>query len=207
MARPGDDLLAEKLGSRRAWVYAALYPETLDKLVILNAPHPTVFAKLLQSNTAQQKASSYMTFFQSANAEPALIGNNYALLSSMVFSTNRPDAFTQDDKNLYLEAWKQPGAITAGLNYYRASNLAPPSKQDADTKSPAFKAPSLPVIKVPTLVLWGEKDTALLTSNLIGLDKVVKTLTIKRVPSAGHWIVHEQPELVNKTIREFLEGD
>lgn len=65
--------------------------------------------------------------------------------------------------------------------------------------------PSLDV-KVPTLVIWGEKDTALLTGNLVGLDKYVPNLTIKRIPEGTHWVIHEKPELVNSYIREFIKS-
>jgi pimeloyl-ACP methyl ester carboxylesterase len=61
-------------------------------------------------------------------------------------------------------------------------------------------------VKVPTLVIWGEKDTALLTGNLEGLDKFVPSLTIKRIPDGSHWVIHEKPELVNGYIRDFIKG-
>ena len=61
-------------------------------------------------------------------------------------------------------------------------------------------------VKVPTLVIWGEKDTALLTGNLEGLDKFVPNLTIKRIPDGSHWVIHEKPELVNGYIRDFVKG-
>jgi pimeloyl-ACP methyl ester carboxylesterase len=60
------------------------------------------------------------------------------------------------------------------------------------------------VVKVPTLVIWGEKDTALLMGNLDGMDKLVPDLTVKRIPDGSHWVIHEQPELVNQYIREFI---
>lgn len=206
-------LVAHDWGGALAWIYAAQYPHTLDKLVIINAPHPTIFARELQSNPKQQQASSYMTFFQSQGAETALSAGNFAMLDASVFATNRPDSFSAEDKHAYHTAWAQPGALIGGLNYYRAANLAPPSKTNADKgdgKEPDKKVPTrssvpLPIIQTPTLVLWGEKDTALLTGNLEGLENVVKTLAVKRIPSAGHWIVHEEPETVNRAIREFLQ--
>ena len=207
-------LVAHDWGGALAWIYAAKYPDTLEKLVIINAPHPTILARELQSNPKQQQASSYMTFFQSKGAEAALSANNYAGLAAAVFSNNRPESFTVEDKQAYLAAWAQPGALTGGLNYYRAANLAPPAASDADatkTKEPGSKgsallATPLPVIETPTLVIWGEKDTALLSGNLDGLDKLVKKLTIKRIQAAGHWVVHEEPETVNRAIREFLSA-
>ena len=62
------------------------------------------------------------------------------------------------------------------------------------------------IVKVPTLVIWGEKDTALLTGNLEGLDKFVPNVTIKRIPDGTHWVIHEKPALVDGYIREFIKG-
>ena len=207
-------LIAHDWGGALAWIFAARYPEMLEKLVIINAPHPTIFARELRSNPKQQQASSYMTFFQSEGAEKALSANNYAMLGAAVFTTNRQDAFSEEDKRAYRAAWAQPGALTGGLNYYRASNLAPPANTDTGTtdgkgtarKESAFASEPLPIVQMPTLVIWGEKDSALLTGNLDGLDKAVKSLTIKRIPSGGHWIVHEEPKTVNAAIREFLRS-
>ncbi len=197
-------LVAHDWGGALAWGYAALYPETLEKLVIINAPHPTVFSRELQSNPAQQKASAYMTLFLSADAEKFLSANRYAALVAGVFgSSTRPDVFTEEDRNAYLAAWAQPGALTGGLNYYRAAQLGPPSA--TDKAASALTAMSLPNIDVPTLVIWGEKDTALLTGNLEGLDRYVSHLTIKRIPNGSHWVVHEEPQTVNAMIRDFLK--
>ena len=200
-------LVAHDWGGVVAWVFAALHPEMLDKLVIVNAPHPTVFAKLLRENAGQQQASQYMLMFRGPQAEAVLSANSYALLTSMVLGAGLKDGTVSEaDKAMYLEAWSQPGALTGGLNYYRASGIGPPSPSASGATSPAADAAPLPslVVRVPTLVIWGEKDTALLTSNLDGLDEVVPKLTIRRIPEGTHWVVREKPAEVNRLIREFL---
>jgi pimeloyl-ACP methyl ester carboxylesterase len=179
----------------------------LDKLVIVNAPHPTVFAKLLRENAGQQQASQYMLMFRGPQAEAVLSANSYALLTSMVLGAGVKDGTVSEaDKAMYLEAWSQPGALTGGLNYYRASGIGPPSPGASGATPPAAEAAPLPslVVRVPTLVIWGEKDTALLTGNLDGLDEVVPKLTIRRIPEGTHWVVREKPAEVNRLIREFL---
>jgi pimeloyl-ACP methyl ester carboxylesterase len=211
--------LAEKLGHKKftlvahdwggaiAWAFAIAHPDYLDKLVIINAPHPGVFARELQSNPAQQKASQYMLMFRSPQAEAMLSGNNYAALVQAVLGAGlKNGTFTEEDKKAYIEAWSQPGALTGGLNYYRAARVGPPA--GADDKSSGSFAQGMPSldVKVPTLVIWGEKDTALLTGNLDGLDKYVPSLTIKRIPDGTHWVIHEQPALVNGYIHEFVKG-
>lgn len=211
--------LAEKLGHKKftlvahdwggaiAWAFAIAHPDYLDKLVIINAPHPGVFARELKENPAQQKASQYMLFFRSPQAETQLSANNYAQLVQIVLGGGlKSGAFNEEDKKAYIEAWSQPGALTGGLNYYRAARVGPPSGEgDKESGSFAQGMPSL-VVKVPTLVIWGEKDTALLTGNLEGLDKFVPNITIKRIPDGTHWVIHEKPELVNGYIRDFVKG-
>jgi len=91
------------------------------------------------------------------------------------------------------------------LNYYRASNLRSPTGAPPGETAQKPALQPLPPIATPTLVIWGEKDTALLTGNLEGLDEHVTTLTIKRVPDATHWVVHEKPAVVIQEIREFLK--
>jgi epoxide hydrolase 4 len=91
------------------------------------------------------------------------------------------------------------------LNYYRAAGVGPPPPGAAGTSPlPPTAPPPILVVRVPTLVIWGEKDTALLTGNLNGLDQVVPKLTIKRIPNGTHWIPRENPEEVNRFIREFV---
>ena len=193
-------LVAHDWGGAIAWIFAARYPAMLDHLVIVNAPHPTVFARELRENPAQQKASQYMLLFRSPQAEATLSANNYEGLVKGVLG-GRPEA----DQKKYLEAWAHPGGLTGGLNWYRASQVGPPLPTSESPAGGSLSSAALPVIKVPTLVIWGEKDTALLTGNLDGLDKQVEQLTIRRVPDATHWIVAEQPVLINTAIREFTK--
>jgi epoxide hydrolase 4 len=204
--RPRFTLVAHDWGGVVAWVFAALHPDMLNKLVIVNAPHPTIFGKLLQTDAAQQKASGYMLMFRGPQAEATLSANSYALLTSMVLGAGLKDGTVSEaDKAMYLEAWSQPGALTGGLNYYRASGIGPPPPTASGDTPPAAAAVALSlVVRVPTLVIWGEKDTALLTGNLDGLDEVVPKLTIRRIPDGTHWVVREKPVEVNRLIREFL---
>ncbi len=191
-------LVAHDWGGVAAWAFAIRYPEYLDRLMIINAPHPGVFARELQSNPAQQKASAYMNFFRSPQAEAGLSANNYAQLQNAVFNAAaRPELFTDEDRKMYLDAWSQPGALTGGLNWYRAAPRF-------DTNITAAAGLDSLNVNVPTLVIWGERDTALLTSNLEGLEKFVPQLTIKRIPDGTHWVIHEEPDLVNKYIHDFI---
>jgi pimeloyl-ACP methyl ester carboxylesterase len=178
------------------------YPDRLEKLIIINAPHPVIFARELRENPAQQKASQYILLHRSAEAEEILSRDNYAALVNAVLKKGLEQGyFTEEDKQEYIKAWSQPGALTGMLNYYRAAQLGS-FTGDADMSADSASM----VITVPTLVIWGEQDTYLLPGNLSGLDKYVTNLTIKRVPDGSHWVIHEKPALVNKYIREFIEA-
>ena len=200
--------LAEKLGAKKfvlvghdwggviAWAFAAAHPEMLDKLVIVNAPHPTVFTRELAGNPNQQKASAYFNLFNSPAAESTLSQNNFAALTALLKGWG-----TDDDRKAYLENWNR--GITGGLNYYRASQLRSPVGGASAEGGPALGGPMN--ISTPTLVIWGEKDTALLTGNLDGLEKYVNELRVVRIPDGSHWVIHEKKDLVIQAMRKFLD--
>ena len=133
-----DDLLglAENLGYQKftlvghdwggalAWALAIAHPERVEKLVIINAPHPATFARELKNNWAQRRASWYILLFQTPLAEMLLRFNGYAaLVRSTLRDGLNKNYFNERDRLAYLEAWSQPGALTGGLNYYRALPL------------------------------------------------------------------------------------
>ena len=200
-------LVAHDWGGAVAWAFAIQHPDMLERLVIVNAPHPGIFGRLLVSDAAQQQASQYMLRFRTPQAERNLSANDYALLVSAVLDAGlKNGVFTEDDKQAYIKAWSQPGALTGGLNYYRANEVSPPAAGQATIEARGNFAvdPNNLMVKVSTLVIWGEKDTALLIQNLDGLDKFVPQLTIKRIPDGSHWVIHEKRDEVNAAIRDFI---
>jgi len=192
-------LVAHDWGGAVAWGVAIQHPERLQKLVVLNSPHPYVFWRELCNSPAQQSASAYMNLFRLPKAERVLSENGYARLLG-AFSD-----LDEDARKALVEAWSQPGALTGGLNYYRASPLYPPTADDPGPKKLQLKPEDFRV-RVPTLVVWGERDTALLPGCLEGLDRVVPDLKLVRVPEASHWIARERTDLVIREIEAFTIG-
>ncbi len=190
-------LVAHDWGGAVAWGAAIGHPDRLERLVMINSPHPYLFWRELTSNPAQQKASEYMNVFRLPKAERVLSENGYARLLS---------AFTKLGEAWQAElvaAWSQPGALTGGLNYYRASPLYPPTAGDPGALKLKLELKDF-MVRVPTLVIWGERDTALLPGLLDGLGLCVPHLKVVRAPGATHWIVHERPDLVCSEIEKFV---
>jgi pimeloyl-ACP methyl ester carboxylesterase len=199
--------LAERLKARKfvlvghdwggviAWAFASAHPEMLDALVIVNAPHPAVFARELAHNPAQQKASAYFNLFNTPQAEQFLSQNNFQTLQGLFKSWAN-----EADLKEYLADWGR--GLTGGLNYYRAARLHSPADGSAAGASSAL--PEMKPIETRTLVIWGEKDTALLTGNLDGLNEYVKNLKVRRIPDGTHWVIHEKTAEVIQSMREFL---
>ena len=200
-------LVAHDWGGGVAWAFANRHPDMVEKLVIINSPHPAIFARELLNNPDQQSASEYMNLFRSAEAEKVLSHDNFKYLQEAF--TGGQSGWIPDDAMLkrYISAWSQPDALTGGLNYYRISPLHPPTsdEESAVIKQVAEAPREMFTVKVPTLVIWGEMDAALLPGNLDGLDRYVDHLRVERIPDGSHWVVHEQPDRINRLIRSFIE--
>jgi pimeloyl-ACP methyl ester carboxylesterase len=200
-------MVAHDWGGAVAWSAAMRHSEMLEKLIIVNSPHPAVFARELLNNPDQQQASQYMLLLRSAEAERVLSENNFARLMDVLVQFGSKWEMSETKRQKYIEAWSQQGALTGSLNYYRASPLYPPtSKADKKQIGAILNLPEdMFEVKVPTLVIWGEQDRALLTGNLDGLEEYIADLTVKRIPDGTHWVIHEQPDLINTLIRDFIK--
>jgi pimeloyl-ACP methyl ester carboxylesterase len=197
-------VVAHDWGGAAAWNLAAEHLGYIKKLIIINSPHPVTFARELRDNPAQIEASRYMLLLRQARAEQLMSENNFERLVGMLSKLTTDKAWlTEELLDRYREAWAQPGALNCSLNYYRASPLHPATPEEPGAAGLKLD-PAQFIVRVPTLVIWGERDTALLPGLLDGLDEFVTDLTVKRIADGSHWVIHEHPAEVNRLIREFI---
>jgi|SRR6266480_4670120 len=178
-------------GGGVAWSVATLHPETVDRLVVLNCPHPAVMAKALRSNWTQIRKSWYIFAFQLPWVPEWSFRRGGAKgLKDALRRTAKPGTFSDADLDAYAEAFCAPGAATGAINFYRAA-----------VRSRVARGK----IKAPTLLIWAEDDFALGIELTRGMDDFFESPPrIEYLPDTGHWVMEERPELVNRLLLEFL---
>jgi pimeloyl-ACP methyl ester carboxylesterase len=183
-------------GGAVAWAFSSLYPELTEKLVVLNCPHPTEMKKSFKKNPSQLLKSWYM-FMHNIPVLPELL---YKYTLPYFFRTfvkgwmYNKENFTEEDLNEFVKAFRQPGALTGSLNYYRTILHVRP-------KSIIFKHKT----QSPTLMIWGEGDQALgkeLTYNT--QHYIHSTFEVKYITKCSHWTQNDCPDEVNQYLRNFL---
>lgn len=203
-------VVAHDWGGAICWNLAMHAPHLLDRLIIINAPHPYLFARALAEDPRQQAASAYMNWLRKPGVETVLAENGFARLEALLTAQGEQPApwFSGQTRDRYLAAWAQPGdagshSLTGSVNYYRASPMHPPAPGESPPDLSRLE-PDAFIVRVPTLVIWAENDRALPSSLLDGLSRFVPGVRIERIPGATHWVVHEQPERINLLIRSAL---
>jgi len=183
-------------GAAVAWAVAALHPEVVKKLAILNVPHPAKMQQaFMKFNFSQWKKSWYIFFFQLPFLPEKLVGNKDFFKRTFDNMCQRKNIFSEEDLHKYAEAYRQPGTITAALNYYRAAFRGV-------TSGVVF-----PKIKAPVMVLWGEHDKALGKELTYNTDKFCEgSFEIHYDNTSGHFIQHENPEWVNEKLLKFFSA-
>jgi pimeloyl-ACP methyl ester carboxylesterase len=188
-------LIGHDWGAGLAWTFAANAPRPLERLVIMNVPHPAVMNAHLRRSWAQLKKSWYMFFFQLPGIPERAMTTKDARAIRGAFYDMAVDKthFTPDVLDRYAHDAQRSGAMTGMINWYRAAfrlrgKLAGP----------------WPMIETPTLIVWGEQDSALGVELLGGTDAHVRDLTIRRLPGVSHWVQQEAPEKVNPILKAWL---
>src|SRR5205085_7371995 len=188
-------LVGHDWGGAVAWGAALRGDSRLTRLAIVNAPHPLIFQKSVIEDPDQRAASQYITAFRTPGFEKAVEAMGYEAFFEKTFGSHVDvAAIPESEKRQYIADWSQPGGFTAMLNWYRGSKVMVPPP-GISVPLPDFLLNAFPTVKVPTLVIWGMKDSALLPLQLDGLDTLVEDLTVVRLPDAGHfapWLAGEQ---------------
>lgn len=187
-------------GGALAWVFAMRYPQMTERLIVLNAPHPWALQRELKT-PKQLRKSWYIFFFQLPWLPEALLSYKHAeaIGRAIYASAVQKSAFPPDVLEQYRAAMSKPGAMTAALNYYRAT-----FRRGTYTSTGTRQQT---VIHTPTLLIWGEQDVALHIALTHDLEQWVPNIQVRRIPDSGHWVQQEKPNMVNDFMQAFLRMD
>lgn len=191
LGRDRVSLVGHDWGGIVAWWAASRHPDRVERLGVLNAPHPAVARPYLLRHPGQLLRSWYVGFFQIPGVPEALLrADDHAALRRSLQGTSRPGTFTAAELDAYAEAWSEPGALTGMVNWYRAL--------------PRFRAEGGARVAAPTLLLWGVRDRFL----EIGLAEESLALCdrgrLVRFENATHWVHLEEPDAINEALIAFL---
>ena len=200
-------LVGHDWGGAISWPAALRNDPRLTRLAIINAPHPVIFQKSLIENADQRAASQYISAFRSRMFEKAAEAMGYEALFEKSFGRHVDLALIPEaERRQYIAEWSQPGGLTAMLNWYRASKVKVPPP-GVTLPLPQWVLRAFPAVEIPTLVVWGMQDKALLPVQLEGLERLARDLQVVRVPNAGHFAPWEAPDEVAAALGPFLAAD
>jgi pimeloyl-ACP methyl ester carboxylesterase len=185
-------------GAAVAWHLAGQYPEKVKKLVVMNVPHPAIMMRTLRKNFSQLRKSWYMFFFQIPRLPEWILGRNDAQgASELLRRSGKSSTFTAEDLVYYRQAWTQPGALTAMINWYRSALRSGFGGSNGDTAASGR-------IKIPTLLLWGKQDVALSSEMAQPSIDLCDDGQLIFFEQATHWVQHDEAEAVNELVLDFL---
>ena len=187
-------LVGHDWGGTVAWMTAMHHPEVVERLAILNAAHPRKLSQGLH-HPGQLRKSWYFFFFDLPELPESVVRADDWRFFRHFLRDAREGSFTSDDYQRYIEAWSQPGAATAMINYYRSSVRQPPKRAEAQIRP----------VQVPTLVIWGQDDRYL-GPDLAEPehDDVPNLDRVERLPGASHWVHHDEHERVTRLLADFF---
>lgn len=181
-----------------AWALASRRPATVDRLGICNAPHPALFAREIRTNSDQRERSSYIAGFLAAEEpERGLTQDDCRRVADVHADATDPGAYTDRELEHFRAAFCEQTDPTAALHYYRAAFALDESGTLTGTMDAA-------PVSVPTLVCWGERDPALSTALLDGIDEVAPDCRVERFPGASHWVHADEPGPVRDRLLDWL---
>jgi len=194
-------LIAHDWGGVIAWYFALRRIRPLSRLVVMNLPHPAVFERVLRSGWRQRLRSWYVLFFQIPWLPERLFRMRRGSLVTEAFRGMAVDKsrFPEEVLDVYRRAALEPGALTAMINYYRGLVRGGGARRQ--------RSLGFPRTDIPTLMVWGEQDTALGVELTYGTEAWVPNLTLKYLPHASHWVQQDAPDDVNAIVAEWLAAN
>jgi pimeloyl-ACP methyl ester carboxylesterase len=200
-------LVGHDWGGAIAWAAAVRGDARLTRLAIINSPHPAIFQRSLIEDEAQRAASQYINAFRAPGFEKLAQAKSYDWFFERTFCGHVDlNLIGEAERAQYLADWSRPGAFNAMLNWYRAGRMVVPPPGEK-VPLPDWLLRPFPEVTIPTLVVWGMRDPALLPVQLDGLDELVENLTVVRLPNAGHFAPWEAADEVASALEPFLTRD
>lgn len=197
-------LAAHDWGGAIGWAAALTRPDRIERLIIANAPHPYIYQKTIIEDLDQRQATQYIRIFRGQELEKRIADNGLDWFFEHSFMRHlEAKDVSAEERAAYLDEWRQPGALTAMFNWYRASPTDVPAMDDV-IETTEFLDKPFPKLLLPTLIVWGVKDPALLPCQLEGIDEYVPNVNIVRIDDTGHFSPWEAPEAVTKTMCDWL---
>ena len=200
-------LVGHDWGGAVAWAAAIKGDPRVERLAIVNSPHPLIFQKSLIENEAQRAASQYIRAFRDPGFERFVDGIGFEAFFDKSFSKHVDLAsIPADERQLYIAQWSRPGALTAMLNWYRASKMVVP-QPGITVDIPDLVLRAFPKIRIPVRIVWGLEDKALLPVQLEGIGEIGDDVEVFPLKGVGHFAPWQAPELVADVLRPFLAPD
>lgn len=190
-------------GAAIAYGLAMFKPGLVDRLIIANGVHPVPFQRAMAAGGAQSEASQYINFLRRDDSHDLLAADGFARMRDLFLAKMDTGWLTDDTRAAYLAEWSRPGRLKTMTHWYRASPL-----RIAEPGTPLTDLPDLPVdrlmVRCPHLLIWGERDTALLPETTAGLDAFAPDLTRVTLPDLDHWLIHQDPQTIADAIIAWL---
>ncbi|QEE14512.1 alpha/beta fold hydrolase [Promethearchaeum syntrophicum] len=184
-------LAGHDFGAMVAWNLMEKYSARVNRLIIFNVPHPQILAQFLKNSKTQRKKSWYAFFFRIPLLPEILI----RLTNMKMLSSAMKDSFSKDILNRYQIAWKQPGSLTAMLNWYRCMLKERNPKKNYS------------IIENPTMIVWGKKDPHLMWEMAPESAKMCQNAQVKFFENASHWVLEDEAEKTSELLVKFCKKE